>query len=192
MILASKSPRRKEILDNFFNNVIIETKEIEEISDKVQVHEQIKEIAYKKCIEVANSNEDQYVVAADTVVVYDKKILGKPKNAQDATKMLQMLSGEKHQVITAYCLINKSKKLFINDYVVSNVEFNGLTQDEIKWYILTGDPFDKAGSYGIQGHGNVLVKRIEGDFYNIMGFPLSKFIEDLKKIGYKLEEIQQF
>lgn len=192
MILASKSPRRKEILDNFFNSVIIETKEIEEISDKIGVHEQIKDIAYKKCIEIANVNKGAYVVAADTVVVFNNEILGKPRNRDDAVKMLKMLSGQKHQVITAYCLINSDKKIFINDYVISDVEFNELTMEEIAWYVSTGDPMDKAGSYGIQGHGNVLVKRIEGDFYNIMGFPLSKFIEDIKAYGYKLAEIQQF
>ncbi|TDT69118.1 septum formation protein [Hypnocyclicus thermotrophus] len=191
MILASKSPRRKEILEKIFKNIDIKTKEVEEVSDKNDVLEQIMDIANKKAIEVAKQNKTSYILAADTVVVYDNMVLGKPQNKEEAKKYLKMLSGNTHNVITAYSFLNIEKNIKILNYEITKVTFKKLDNELIKWYINQGEPLDKAGAYGIQEKGNLLVEKIEGDFYNVMGFPLSKFVSDLReKLLYDLLQIE--
>ncbi len=191
MILASKSPRRFEILSNFgVKKIEVVAAEIEEISDKEGLIEQIIDIAVKKGAEVAKGYPDEFVLSADTVVILDGKILGKPKNFEEAFATLTSLSGRTHEVITAYSLINKNREIFISGYDKTVVKFKELSESEINWYIETGEPMDKAGSYGIQGVGaGILIDRIEGEFYNVMGFPISKFVEDLKKHGIKIQNI---
>lgn len=190
MILASKSPRRKEILQQMGFNLEIKVKEIEEISDKEELTEQIMDISKKKVMEVANENRDSFVVGADTVVEIDGKVLGKPKDEIEAKNMLKLLSGRGHRVVTALTLINKEKNISISDYVKSEVFFREITEEEIDWYISTKEPMDKAGSYGIQGLGAVFVERIDGDFFSIMGFPINKFMNILKNIGFTVSDIK--
>lgn len=189
MILASKSPRRKEILENFGFNFKVLTKEIEEVSDKETIKEQIEDIALKKCFAVAFSNKDEYVLAADTVVILDNEILCKPKSEEDAYKMLNKLSGRDHDVITSYAIVNLNKNFKLTDSEVTKVKFKFIKDEDIKWYISTGEPMDKAGSYGIQGKGSMFVEGIEGDFYNVMGFPLSHFVGNLIKRGFNIEQL---
>ncbi len=191
MILASKSPRRYEILNNFgIKKIEVVASEIEEISDKEDLVEQVMDIAVKKGVEVAKIYPDEFVLSADTVVILDNKILGKPKDCQEAFATLTSLSGRTHEVITAYSLINKSKGIFVSSYDKTIVKFKKITESEINWYIETGEPMDKAGSYGIQGVGaGILIDKIEGEFYNVMGFPISKFVDDLKKYGIKIQNI---
>lgn len=183
VILASKSPRRKEIFEQFDLDIKIIVKDVDEISDKLNIFDQLIDIAEKKAYEVANDYNDDYVVSADTAVILDNKVLGKPKSKEEAFKVLKTLSGRTHQVVTAYCLINVSKDIKITNYDLTEVRFKNLSDSEINWYIQTGEPFDKAGSYGIQGKGSILVENIKGDFFNVMGFPISKFYEDLKNKG---------
>ncbi|WP_297406003.1 nucleoside triphosphate pyrophosphatase [uncultured Cetobacterium sp.] len=190
MILASKSPRRKEILQQMGFNLEIKVKEIEEISDKEELTEQIMDISKKKVMEVANENRDSFVVGADTVVEIDGKVLGKPKDEIEAKNMLKLLSGRGHRVVTALTLVNKEKNISISDYVKSEVFFREITEEEIDWYISTKEPMDKAGSYGIQGLGAVFVERIDGDFFSIMGFPINKFMNILKNIGFTVSDIK--
>lgn len=189
MILASKSPRRKEILEGFGFDIIIESENIEEVSSKEEIEDKIVDIAYKKTVAVAEKHPNAYVTGADTVVILDGEILGKPIDKDDAAAMLRKLSGKDHTVLTAYTFININKKVKILNYDVTKVWFHDLTDDEIKWYINTGEPMDKAGSYGIQGKGAAFVKKIDGDFFNVMGFPLSKFIYELKDNGFEIKEI---
>ncbi|WP_027129346.1 nucleoside triphosphate pyrophosphatase [Fusobacterium perfoetens] len=191
MILASNSPRRKEILENFGFNLKIITKNIEEISDKKNITDKIMDIANKKVLAVAKDYPNEYVVGSDTVVVIDNEILGKPKNENEIYTMLKKLSNREHEVITSFSLVNISKNLSISDFEISKVQFKNISDEEIKWYIDTKEPFDKAGAYGIQGKGSYFVEKIQGDFFSIMGFPIGKFVRTLNKIGISLSDIDK-
>lgn len=191
MILASKSPRRKEILAQLGFQLQIKSKDIEEISDKVEIVEQIKDISLKKVMAVAVENPKEFVVGADTVVVIDGKILGKPKSEMDAEKMLKSLSGKSHEVITAYTLINLEKNIKIINSVESTVYFKQISDEEIEWYIKSGEPMDKAGAYGIQGLGSIFVDKIDGDFFAIMGFPINHFIKTLNNLKIPIESLNK-
>jgi len=194
MILASKSPRRLEILTNFgIKNIKVITAEIEEVSEKKEIIDQIMDIAKKKGDEIAKSFPDEFILSADTVVISNNLVLGKPKDEKDAFNTLKSLSGKSHKVITGYSLLNISKDISICGYDETIVTFKELEDEEIKWYINTGEPMDKAGSYGIQGVGaGILIDKINGEFYNVMGFPISKFVSDLKKQNIKLQDIIEF
>ena len=191
MILASNSQRRQEILKDAGFNFRVITSNIEEISDKENVIERILDIAEKKLEQIAKNNVNEFILAADTVVELDKNIFGKPKDREEAFKFLKLLSGKIHRVITAYVFKNISKNILIREVVISEVKFFDLDDETINWYLDTGEPFDKAGAYGIQGYGRVLVERINGDYYSIMGFPISNFLENLRKIGYKISQIDK-
>lgn len=191
MILASKSPRRKEILAQLGFQLQIKSKDIEEISDKVEIVEQIKDISLKKVMAVAVENPKEFVVGADTVVVIDGEILGKPKSEMDAEKMLKSLSGKNHEVITAYTLINLEKNIKITNSVESTVYFKQISNEEIEWYIKSGEPMDKAGAYGIQGLGSIFVDKIDGDFFAIMGFPINHFIKTLNNLKIPIESLNK-
>ena len=191
MILASNSQRRQEILKDAGFNFRVITSNIEEISDKENVIERILDIAEKKLEQIAKNNVNEFILAADTVVELDKNIFGKPKDRGEAFKFLKLLSGKIHRVITAYVFKNISKNILIREVVISEVKFFDLDDETINWYLDTGEPFDKAGAYGIQGYGRVLVEKIDGDYYSIMGFPISNFLKNLRKIGYKISQIDK-
>lgn len=189
MILASKSPRRIEILENTGFKITVDYITIDETSDKVNIIDQIQDIARKKAEIMLNKYPNKNILAADTVVEVNSEILGKPKDEKEAISMLKKLSGKTHKVITAYCMLNKEKNIMILNSNTSLVTFKKLTDETIKWYIGTKESLDKAGAYGIQGKGAILIEKIEGDFYSIMGFPISNYIEDLNKIGIGLKDI---
>lgn len=191
MILASNSQRRQEILKDAGFNFRVITSNIEEISDKENVIERILDIAEKKLEQIAKNNVNEFILAADTVVELDKNIFGKPKDREEAFKFLKLLSGKIHRVITAYVFKNISKNILIREVVISEVKFFDLDDETINWYLDTGESFDKAGAYGIQGYGRVLVEKIDGDYYSIMGFPISNFLKNLRKIGYKISQIDK-
>ena len=191
MILASNSQRRQEILKDAGFNFKVITSNIQEISDKKIITERILDIAEKKLEQIAKNNVNEFILAADTVVELNGKVFGKPKNREEAFKFLKTLSGKVHRVITAYVFKNTSKNILIKEVVVSEVKFFDLDDETINWYLDTGEPFDKAGAYGIQGYGRILVEKINGDFYSIMGFPISNFLENLRKIGYKISQIDK-
>ena len=191
MILASASPRRKEILENFGFSFKTIVKNIDETSDKTRAEEKILEIAEKKAKAAAIDFPDKNVIGADTVVVVDGKILGKPKDEKEAFSMLKSLSGRSHEVITAFSFININKNISYSDYEITKVYFKNLTDDEINWYINTKEPMDKAGAYGIQGKGAFFVEKIEGDFFSVMGFPLGKFVRFLNKTGFNLNDLEK-
>lgn len=192
MILASASPRRKEILENFGFSFKTITKSVEETSYKGTIEERIKEIAEKKARAVAEEFPNENVVGADTMVILDKKILGKPHNKEEAFCMLKSLSGKSHEVITAFSIININKNVVYSDFEVTKVFFKDLSDNEINWYIDTKEPMDKAGAYGIQGKGALFVEKIEGDFFSVMGFPIGKFVRFLSKNGVDLNSLEKF
>ena len=191
MILASNSKRRQEILKDMGFNFKVITADIEEVSDKKDISERIFDIAEKKLDKIAKENVNEFVLAADTVVALDGEVFGKPKDREEAEKFLKLLSGKTHKVITAYVFKNISKNILIKDVVVSEVKFYDLDKETINWYLDTVEPFDKAGGYGIQGLGRALVEKIEGDYFAIMGFPISNFLKNLRKIGYKISQIDR-
>ena len=191
MILASNSKRRQEILKDMGFNFKVITADIEEVSDKKDISERILDIAEKKLDKIAKDNINNFVLAADTVVALDGEVFGKPKDREEAEKFLKLLSGKTHKVITAYVFKNISKNILIKDVVVSEVKFYDLDKETINWYLDTVEPFDKAGGYGIQGLGRALVEKIEGDYFAIMGFPISNFLKNLRKIGYKISQIDK-
>ncbi len=192
MILASKSPRRKEILEEFGFKFKVEAKETLEKSEKENPKDFVMEIALEKAMAVAEENYMEWIVAADTVVVHNNKILGKPKNEEEAKEVLKSLSSHSHEVYTGVAIVNKQKNINITFTELTKVYFKNISDQEINWYVETKEPLDKAGSYGIQGKGSILIEKIEGDFYNVMGFPISKFYEEMKKIGFKLKEIDKY
>lgn len=177
IILASGSPRRKELLETAGLDFEIIVADIEEkIPDGATPQEAVKALALQKAQAVANSHRESIVIGADTVVVCDGKILGKPKDEKDAFNMLRMLSGRSHTVCTGVALIKGDKiKNFCDE---TEVEFHTLSDKEIEAYVSTGEPMDKAGAYGIQGKGCVLVKRINGDYFNVVGLPVSRVCKE--------------
>lgn len=191
MILASNSKRRQEILKDAGFNFKVITSNIKEISDKKIITEKVLDIAEKKLEQIAKDNKNEFILAADTVVELNGKIFGKPKDMEEAFSFLKTLSGNTHKVITAYVFKNISKNILIKEVVISEVKFLELDNEIINWYLGTAEPFDKAGAYGIQGYGRILVEKINGDYYSIMGFPISNFLENLRKIGYKISQIDR-
>ncbi|MDU5569882.1 MAG: nucleoside triphosphate pyrophosphatase [Peptoniphilus harei] len=182
IILASNSPRRREILSNFIDFTVI-SKEIDEIKDDCfSPWTTVMALAYEKGIEVAKDNVEEIVLSADTLVELDGKLLGKPKNREDAKIMIKSLSGKIHNVYTGYAIFKLSKKIKYVSYEKSSVKFYDLSSDEIEKYLDTLEYKDKAGAYGIQGKGSLLVEKIEGDYFNIVGFPIGKINRDLMRL----------
>ncbi|MCI5643767.1 MAG: Maf family protein [Peptoniphilus sp.] len=182
IILASSSPRRREILSNFIDFDVI-SKEINEVKDdSFSPCTTVTALAFEKGIEVAKEHIDKIILSADTLVELNGLLLGKPKNREDARKMIKSLSGKTHAVYTGYGIFKLSEKIKYVSYEKSNVKFYDLSDDEIEKYLDTLEYKDKAGAYGIQGKGSLLVEKIEGDYYNIVGFPIGKINRDLIKL----------
>lgn len=187
IILASNSPRRREILGDFIDFEII-TREINEIKDDTfSPWTTVMGLAFGKGIEVAKENEDSIVLSADTLVELDGKLMGKPKNRDDAREMIKSLSGNVHNVYTGYAIFKLSQAVKYVDYDKSSVKFYELSDEEVENYLDTLEYEDKAGAYGIQGKGALLVKEIRGDFFNIVGLPIGKINRDLIRLfNFKL------
>ena len=184
IILASQSPRRKELLElaGIKHRVIVS--QVDEIlDDDLDVAGQVQDLAIQKACAVAELYPQETVIGADTIVVLDGKILGKPKNEEDAFNTLKALSGRKHQVMTGVGIINKEKELLTSFVNITEVEFYYVTDEWILNYIKSGEPMDKAGSYGIQGKGFELVKSISGDYYSVMGLPIAPLKRTLTHLG---------
>ena len=170
LILASKSPRRKELLSIITEDFVIRTADVDEsLPCNIEPDKAVEYLSKIKA-EPFNNGVDT-VIGADTVVAVDGKILGKPKDRDDAYNMLRMLSGKYHSVFTGVTVIKPTGSITFS--VETKVKFFDLTDDEINAYIDTSEPYDKAGSYGIQGRGALLVKKIEGDYFNVVGLPVS-------------------
>ncbi|MBP3327898.1 MAG: septum formation inhibitor Maf [Clostridia bacterium] len=180
IILASASPRRKELLTLAGVNFTVEVADADEtLEDGVTPDEAVKQLAEIKARAVFEQHADSVVIGADTVVAVDGKILGKPKNYEEANEMLNLLSGRKHFVFTGVCLMSQEKTTVFCQKTA--VEFYPLSQNEIDEYIASNDCYDKAGGYGIQTNGCVLVKGIEGDYFNVVGLPVAETVRALKE-----------
>ncbi|MGI5949343.1 Maf family protein [Peptoniphilus sp.] len=182
IILASGSARRKEILGQFIDFKIIKP-DIEEIkNNEVKANTTVMALAFEKGMAVARENEDSLVLSCDTLVEIDGELLGKPKDRDDAREMLKKLSGKAHNVYSGYALILLSEKIKYLDFVKTSVKFKNLTDDDIENYLDTGEYKDKAGSYAIQEKGSLLIEKFDGDYFNVVGLPISKINDDLKRI----------
>lgn len=170
LILASKSPRRKELLSLITDDFIIQSADVDEsLPDGIRPDKAVEYLSLIKAEPFKNNTDT--VIGADTVVSVEGVILGKPKERADAFTMLKMLSGKVHSVFTGVTVIKPSSTTTFS--VETKVKFFDLTDSEIKDYIDTGEPFDKAGGYGIQGKGALLVEKIDGDYFNVVGLPVS-------------------
>ena len=176
IILASKSPRRKEILENIFEDLKIVNPDYNESTIKNKEPKNCcMNIALGKASSVSKIYPQAYIISADTIVYLNKNILGKPKNKSEAIQYLSLLSDNQHKVYTGVAIINANKKINEVFFDMTLVYFNKLTKQEIEYYINNYHPFDKAGGYGIQDWSKVFIKKIDGCFYNVVGFPLPKF-----------------
>lgn len=183
IILASQSPRRRELLENIGLEFEVKVDNSPEIVDEtMEIEEIVKCLSAKKAENVSKTldNEDCVVIAADTVVAFEDRILGKPKDEKDAKNMLKILSGNVHFVYTGISVLDNKTGKCISDFEKTKVRFREITDSEINSYIKSGEPMDKAGSYGIQGLGSVFVEKICGDYFNIVGLPISKLCGILK------------
>ena len=184
VVLASASPRRRELLKMILDDFEVIPSNADETPPKEIYSEMLAEyLAEKKAKDISSRlNGDFLVIGCDTCVIVGGKVLGKPIDKADAHSMLKKLSGRKHKVITGCCVV-------FNDYMEkfseeTYVEFYELSDKEIDDYIMTGEPMDKAGAYGIQGGGALFVKSIEGDYYNVVGLPVSRLSKEIKKIHF--------
>ncbi len=173
IILASASPRRQELLKYITPEFEVIPADVDEtLPEGVSAEESAEFLAVKKAVHIAKQRPDSVVIGSDTVVIIDGEILGKPADESDAERMLKLLSGRSHKVITGVCLAEGKRTLSFSQE--TEVKFYPLTDREIREYIATGDPMDKAGAYGIQGEGCVLIEKIDGDFFTVMGLPVAK------------------
>jgi septum formation protein len=180
VILASKSPRRQELLKLLFDDFAIVPAEGEEIiPEGAEAMDVSRLLAVQKCREVSGKYPDDLVIGCDTTVIVDGEILGKPADETDAARMLRMLSGSVHHVVSGACVRLGGREIsFMQD---TKVIFRELTEEEITAYIATGEPMDKAGAYGIQEKGCLLVSGISGDFFNVVGLPVGMLGTELEK-----------
>lgn len=178
IVLASKSPRRRQLLEMLGIPVVVSAADVQEIP---LPRERPGAYSARLARDKARAVPGQFVLGADTIVVIDDAILEKPADADDAVRMLERLQGRRHDVITSICLIADGVELQAQD--VTAVFFRPATTDWLRSYVATGEPMDKAGSYGIQGYGAALVERIEGDFFSVMGLPVRLVIDLLAQAG---------
>ena len=183
IVLASASPRRRHLLETLGIAHVVEPADVEEERLPGEVPEAMAvRLARAKASAVAARRPDDLVLAADTVVAIDDHVLGKPADTEDAKRMLAMLSGHRHRVITGVALAWPEGTV-LERYDVTEVWFRELSADTIAAYVATGEPMDKAGSYGVQGYGAVLVERVDGDFFSVMGLPVRLVVDLLEEAG---------
>ena len=187
IILASASPRRKEILALTGLRFRVEPSDYEETLDNaIKPHNLAKRLSLKKARAVAGKYRDTLIIAADTFIVFREKLLGKPHTSQEARKMLSLLNGKFHSVITGYTILDTGTGKKITRSVETKVWFKNASAQELDAYVATREPIGKAGAYAIQGRGAVMVKKIEGDYLNVVGLPLFDLVESLRKFGIRL------
>jgi septum formation protein len=186
LILASASPRRKELLATVGLNCSICPADVDESilpGEKAREHATRLSCAKATAIGIMNEPAGRWVIGSDTVVVYEEEILGKPVDKNDARRMLQLLSGSSHQVVTGYAIYDRETKTCTSDATTTSVHFRALTSEDIENYIATTEPFDKAGAYGIQGVAMSFVTSIEGSYPAVVGLPIVELLLLLQKVG---------
>ena len=180
LILASKSPRRRYLLKQAGLSFAVIPSQFDESNVPLSSPEAyVKLLAEAKANQVSEDYPEKWVIGADTIVMIDETLLGKPESRAEARLMLKRLSGKTHQVFTGYCICCKSKNRSYSEVIKTDVRFKNLSDTEIEWYIRTNEPFDKAGAYAIQGLGTFLVKSIKGSYTNVVGLPVCEVVEFL-------------
>lgn len=186
LILASASPRRKELLSLFGVPFVIRVADIDETMDKnVPPFDEVARVSRLKALAVPRDADD-VVIAADTIVVCEGRMLGKPRDEADAKAMLRLLSGRDHQVMTGCTVLRGSRSETFTE--VTDLHFRELSEKEIGWYVASGEPMDKAGSYGIQGGAALFCTHMVGDYYNVMGLPVCRLGQTLKNMAPEMME----
>ena len=190
IVLASASPRRREILSELGLDIeILPARRDEMVRPGAAPEEAVTALAYGKAAEVSAIRPEALVIGADTLVAMDGELLGKPRERLEAGRMLRALSGREHQVYTGLCLMeNGQGETRVEESVV---RFRELSDQDIEAYIATGEPMDKAGAYGIQGLGRLLVRGIEGDYYNVVGLPVGLLVDMLSQRGIDIWDLRQ-
>ena len=189
LILASASPRRRELLTLFRRPFEIRVADIDESMDPtLPPYDEVGRVSRAKALAIPREADD-IVVAADTIVVCAGRTLGKPRDQEEAAQMLRLLSGRDHQVMTGMTVLRGDKAVTCTE--VTDIHFRPLTEKEIKSYIATGEPMDKAGSYGIQGGAALFAQRMNGDYYNVMGLPVCRLHEILTQLAPEWMEESQ-
>jgi len=184
IVLASESTRRVDILRTLGISFSIIPPDIDERKKREEsIRDYVLRIAAEKAKKVGALFPDKWVIGADTVVVHKGKVLGKPKSEEEAMEMLTALRGKWHKVLTGYCILNMSKQTSCKDVVETKVFIKDLTDEEIRRYIKTSEPFDKAGSYAVQGKGGFMVKEIKGSYSNVVGLPICEITDILLSLG---------
>jgi septum formation protein len=184
IILASASPRRKELLEKIGLKFEVEPSDYaEDMRSELSPDELARSISLEKAKVVAGKHKNAIVIAADTFIVSRGKILGKPNTPAEARKMLMTLKGRSHSVITGFTILDTDKNKVLTKSVETIIHIKNLTSQEVDAYVKSKEPLDKAGAYAIQGLGSVIVERIEGDYFNVIGLPLSVLAEGLKEFG---------
>lgn len=184
LILASKSPRRYELLKQLgLDFDIVPSGVKEDVLDGESPDQHVIRLAEAKAGEVGNQYPNCWVIAADTIVYIRGSILGQPKNREEALEMLQRLSGQEHCVWTGFSVHHLAKRIRDHGAAQTAVKFKTLSPVEMEWYIRTGEPFDKAGGYAIQGIGSFMVESIRGSYTNVIGLPMSELIQMLIRLG---------
>ena len=184
-ILASGSPRRKELLElmGLEFKVIVSQADEDSVSKDLKPGLYVQELALLKASATAKEvlrNKNAVIISADTIVTLDGQILGKPKDEDDAFNILSKLSGRENEVYTGYCVMRISDGKAVCGKVRTKVKFKDLSDDKIRGYINSGEPMDKAGAYGIQGLGSLLIEKIDGDYFNVVGLPISALADTLE------------
>ena len=180
LILASKSPRRKHLLEQAGLKFSVIPSDFDETSVAMSdPASYVRALAEFKALDISHKHPDSWVIGADTLVLIDNQALGKPGSDDEAREMLKRLSGKRHQVLTGYCICCRAKKQLFSETVKTDVHFKNLRREEIDWYIGTGEPSDKAGAYAIQGLGSFLVRSIKGSYTNVVGLPVCEVMEVL-------------
>ena len=187
IILASASPRRKELLEKIGLVFIVDPSQYsEDLNSKLTPQDLALSISEGKARAMAAKYPDAIIIAADTIGVIGSRIIGKPHTSAEAVKMLRLLSGKSHQVITGLTVLDSNNDMKVSKTLQTRVYFKELSDDEIAAYVKTGEPLDKAGAYAIQGLGSIFVEKINGDYYNVMGLPLNALAEILKEFGIQV------
>lgn len=184
IILASASPRRKELLEKTgLKFRVVKSRYKEGVNRRLSPRQVAVSLSLGKAKAVAKKYKDTIIIAADTFIVFKGKILGKPKTAAKAKEMLRKMSGKLHSVITGFTILDTQKNKVVSQSVETKVYFKKLKPAEIDFYVKSKEPLDKAGAYAIQGLGPMLIEKIEGDYFNVVGLPIASLLEDLKKFG---------
>ena len=184
LILASKSPRRYELLKQVgLDFEVIPSRVMEDIVQKESPKEHVIRLAEAKARDIASGYPDRWVIAADTIVYINGSILGKPKSREEAMEMLHRLSGQEHWVLTGFSVFHLERGKSDKEAVQTAVRMKPLTSAEMEWYVQTGEPFDKAGGYAIQGIGSFMIESIQGSYTNVVGLPLCELIQMLNRLG---------